>query len=280
MTEHLYSFNTSNPQEVKDFSENVVIAIDIETTGKGETDKIIAVGFSCYKTNPAPNSTTYTQPAVQCVLSNITIAQDLGFPNLNDMTGEKWKALGYEKDCWERFWKNKVPTLERLQSSLFVEDLCPNEREFATKINSVLAEFEVLAPRSFILCDTTLYDTVWLGGLLSKYGFEPLNYDRNGKYREGIELDSVVRALMLRGHDVSWTDLANFKKDKLEPLVRYMITHDHDPSQDAANHLMTYFAALRYMEKKRKSEYILNVVLAIFGILVACFYWGSSIINK
>lgn len=216
-----------------------LIAIDIESTGKyfGTCDIIFAVGIaSCAlnEENEVPN------------IHTSVIYLDLQKPSSVSWQ-DFWQCRKFESRCWNEFWSSKTDILDQLQSNT-AEIPLYKEAEFVCELNKALAKHEALYESTILLTDTTSYDTVCVGGLFNQHGFEPINHTRLARFRGGVELDSFVAGIAGVSDPFDWRSVEQFKKDYLEPLKILQVKYDHNPANDATHILVTYLAAIQYLQ--------------------------------
>ena len=231
------TFSSSTKKKQEEKKRYGIIALDIETTGKGVNDIPFAIGFAtCDISEP-----TEIQTFNVC----LNLEKDP-----TDSLEEFWKEEELDMQCFEEFWKDKEDLFNTLQDPSRVR-LFLSYIDFVEEFDRLLKKCEEMYPDgAIILTDTTLFDTVKLGNLLTDNCFMPLNYTRAGKYRSGVECDSFIMGLMGCTNPFDWRSLEDFKKENIDPLKVCEVAHDHHPENDAKHILVTYLAALQYAKNE------------------------------
>lgn len=215
-----------------------IICIDIERTGRTPSDDVFAVGFAtCDIKNPSE-------------IKTFNVCRRLGIQPDQSLQSF-WQHSGYDQTCLDEFWSKNTEVFLKLQDEKQVNLVGPAESEFVQQINEILRACEEMYDESVILTDTTLFDTVYLNQLLTKYEYEPVNYTRNKEYRSGIESDSYVGGLMKSDDPFDWRSLGDFKKEHLDKLKVCEVEHDHHPENDAKHILVMYLAALQCAKNQK-----------------------------
>lgn len=213
-----------------------LICFDVESTGEfiGDGgDEVFAIGIvSCNIENP-----TQVEKTLLCL--------DLQRPH--DVSWDKiWAIRSYDQRCFDEFWSKNLHILDALQDKTNIK-LCSSQKKFAKKINKALQHHEELYEKTLLVSDTTNYDTVCVGHLLSlKRWFRALNYTRAGQHRSGVHLKSYISGLAGIYDPSDGQTIKEFKEKFIEPLIVTKIDHDHNPVNDAHHILLTYMAALEY----------------------------------
>lgn len=232
---------TDDVNNAHEYSQNIhehcVCAIDFEATGALRNDIPFAVGVAF-----APiNAENYDDIQRYHVCLNLHKPEDMSWE-------EFWVKQGWERRCWNQFWVNNVDMLNMLQDPNRVH-LVETEQEFAAHFNNFLTEFELSCKQSFIVTDTTMFDTCLAYKLLTEAGFRNLNYTREGKYRWGYELDSFLTGIAWLSPCCNWKDFVEFKNKYVKPLKIADVPHDHHPENDAASILIEYLAGIKLLKK-------------------------------
>lgn len=215
-----------------------VIAIDIEKVGKRSVaeDPIFAIGFATC----AITETDFNNVTTFSVARNLQKHKEISWQDF-------WIREKYEWRCWDEFWSKNEATIEKLQSSKTI-NLVTGRREFVEQINAILKACEEMYSSAVILTDTTAFDTVFTSSELVKFGYEPLNFTRDGMYRWAgcIELDSFISGVFGVTDGDEWKVLEAKVKEHIEPLFAGLVEHDHHPENDAKFILLKFLAARQY----------------------------------
>jgi hypothetical protein len=212
-----------------------VIVFDIEKTGKWlvEDDPVFAIGIA---------TASIEETKIDGVKS-FSAALDLRKPQ--DLSwAQFWDNQGYEEDCWNFFWSNHPNILDKLQDPNQIH-LVSTRRQLVSWVNAVLKTCEEMYQDTIIVTDTITFDTVFLGSELLKFGFQPLNHTREGKYRTGggVEVDSFISGIF---GQLSWSELKEKTDEHLTPIFGNVVEHDHHPENDAKSILLKYLSAVIY----------------------------------
>ena len=241
MTEKTTNVSKESDPEVVGF-----IVVDIETTGRRMMDcdegkdVCFAIGFG--------HGTSIDDVETE------KVCLDMG-----KQTGESWKEFWkknkFENRCYEQFWSKNESVLDDLQNR---EKLGPNlvktEAEMMARLQSFLVRMEKLYSQTVLITDTTAFDTVWLSYLLEKHGYAHMGYKRDGSYSKGLEMQSYRMATY---------GISSFsRKDKSKPWemdAEYqkkvsIISHDHDPSNDARQILTAFLYCVDMTRAKELSS--------------------------
>lgn len=212
-----------------------VITIDIEKTGKWfvDDDPVFAIGIA---------TASIDETRIEGVKSfsaalNLRKPQDLSWAQF-------WKDQEYEEDCWNFFWSNHSNILDKLQDPNHIQ-LVSTRRQLVAWFNAILKMCEEMYEDTIILTDTTTFDTVVLGFELLKFGFQPLNHTREGKYRTGggVEVDSFISGIFGL---LDWRAMKAKTDEHLTPIFGNVVEHDHHPENDAKSILVKYLSAVIY----------------------------------
>jgi hypothetical protein len=226
------------------------LAFDIETTGKTEHDKIVAVGYAWKKRDG-----TVVNGHVAMRIMGVREREHLERGMLSWM--DIWRRHNYEMRCFTEFWNPKgkpslLPILEELQ---FGEKVVDDEYSLALLVNEVIKKAEQHWDGSIqIITDTTAFDTCWLHRLLVSHGLQPLDTTRTGNHRWTYEVDSFALGVAGKTPDtVNWLRLESFK-NLLEQLPIDDADHDHHPANDAKFILARFEALEMYQAMAPTSE--------------------------
>lgn len=215
-----------------------VIAFDIEKVGKFsvDVDPVFAIGFATC----AINETDFNQ------IKTFSVARDLQKPEELSWH-DFWVQQGYEIRCWNEIWSKHTNMLDRLQSSKTV-NIVVGRKAFVEQINAILKACEEMYSSAILLTDTTSFDTVFVCSELVKFNFEPLNYNRNEKYRSAgcVELDSFISGIFGITDGDEWHILESKVKEHIKPLFKGIVKRDHHPENDAKYILLKFLAARQY----------------------------------
>ncbi len=202
------------------------LALDVESTGRD------FVNDTCFAIGYAHGTPETLQRSGKIVL-------DLGLPidnsDLQTQWSKYWNKCGYDRKCFDEFWgqPDNLMILDTLQR----ESDCKESSDFARKLNAVLQQVEKTYERYALIFDTVAYDSVWLNMILSKDGYEPLLYHRNGEYHvdSSFDIDSYIRGLAMSFPH-------NDNKVGVDVLMDGFTAKrgDHDPQIDAENILSKF----------------------------------------
>ena len=211
------------------------ICFDVEATGEfiALNDEVFAIGIvSCDAKNP-------TQIKKTLICLNLEKPPDMSWEEL-------WKLRSYDQNCFQEFWSKNLHILDSLQDPTKVK--LYNRLNFDRKLNKALQQHEELYEKTLLVTDTTNYDTVCIGHLLSQEGYRALNYTRAGKHRSGVHLKSYLAGLAGVSDPSDSQTIKEFKETFIKPFILEQVEHDHNPANDAHNILLTYVGALYYAE--------------------------------
>ncbi len=157
-------------------TSELLLVIDIKSTGVDASDDIIAIGFCAM---------TYDRETVKkyrCGMKLRTTEEIHRMHNGQLSWYDLWKRRGYNIDCFNRFWRKRVDKLDKLQDENYIK-LLNTRVDLAFEINRILVEIERMCQKLTIVTNTVAFDTVQVGRLLANEHLQPLHYSRNGEYR-------------------------------------------------------------------------------------------------
>lgn len=215
------------------------ISFDIERTGRSLKSEFFGDETFAFGIADAPYN-AYNASEI----SSAHVCLDLKKPS--DVSWDDfWKEKKFEQRCFLEFWSKSenIEVLDKLQNPKEVS-LVSDEADFVMKINTLLEEAESRYKESMVALDAPLFDPVFISHLLMKYGYMPLNFTRDGRYRSSWEIDSYVAGLA-NTTPQNWRDSEIFKKEHLKPFYVEERVHDHHPENDAKSILLTALAAVK-----------------------------------
>lgn len=223
-----------------------LLAIDTERTGDGYPDSphdlTFAIGFAHSHKDEMPidRSQVHTYKIV------------LRFIKLE---GESWSAFwhraGFSQHTWNEFWVKHVKVLDALYE-YSERDNNTDLFTFATRLSDYLRLVEQKYSELTFISDAADTDRYAINTLLRMVNQPLLCYDRwtGRKYSNGIHTKSLSQGIFLM-HPKHHTCHRTWFKEEIEPFmpVKYEITHD--PEDDAAYILMTYWALMLFVDLYR-----------------------------
>jgi hypothetical protein len=189
--------------------------------------------------------------------------------------GTDWKQVwinhGYDMGTFDWWMDGKLDTLNTLQDPNS-PNIVFSQIEFIDRINALIREAEEYAGVTIAWSDTICFDTCEISNLLAKGDYPRFQFNRQGNYRSGMEVDSYIKGLLNLGPFVHWKLFGEMEKKYLDMYKGRDVPHNHLPGNDAHHNLKRVVAAQLFQQSgglvgARDMEKGVDTIMSAFKVI-------------